>query len=278
MSEQTSITTATPLSVPVAASNVEEFYSPSAPPLAQSTTDARVLVIIPTYNEIANLPVAVQGVRSRYPQVDVLVVDDNSPDGTGDLADQIAAADPQVHVLHRTEKNGLGGAYLAGFAWAKQAGYDYVVEMDADGSHRPEDLGDLLKASEWADLVLGSRWVRGGSTVNWPWHRKLISQAGSFYAGIMLGTGIRDITGGFRVFRVGFLDELDLSSITARGYGFQVEMAYRSHRAGARIIEVPITFVERVHGESKMSFDIVLEAMLLVTRWGVRRLFSPRRR
>jgi dolichol-phosphate mannosyltransferase len=230
----------------------------------------RVLLIIPTYNERESLPLLVGQVRELHPQVHLLIVDDGSPDGTGALADRLAQVDSRLHVLHRKEKTGLGGAYLAGFAWALGRDYDFVVEMDADGSHRPADLAALFSAAPGADLVLGSRWVRGGRTVNWPLSRTLLSRGGNAYAGAWLGTGIKDMTGGFRMFRAQFLRTLDLDGIAARGYGFQVEMVWRAYSSGARIVEVPITFVERVHGQSKMSRSIVIEAMLLVTRFGLR--------
>jgi dolichol-phosphate mannosyltransferase len=229
----------------------------------------KTLIIVPTYNEIENLPIIVSGILAKAPEVNILVADDNSPDGTGKAAENFAANDPRVFVMHRTEKAGLGAAYLAGFAWGIERGYELLVEMDADGSHRPEDLPALLKAAQTADLTIGSRWVKGGSVVNWPFSRKLISRTGNTYANIMLRSGINDMTAGFRAYRTSFLEKLDLTGVAARGYGFQVEMAWRSRRAGAKIVEVPITFVERVHGESKMSSDIVVEALWLVTKWGL---------
>ncbi len=227
----------------------------------------KTLVIMPTFNERESLPVTLAGVLDLIPDVDVLIVDDSSPDGTGALADEIAAKDARVQVLHRLTKNGLGGAYLAGFEWAFENDYDQIVEMDADGSHQPQDLVRLLARAGEADLVIGSRWVSGGSVQNWPWYRKLISKSGTFYASIMLGSQIRDITAGFRVYNAEFLKSLDLAGVAARGYGFQVEMAWRSEAAGGIILEVPITFVERTMGSSKMSTGIVLEALWLVTKW-----------
>ncbi|TDK28020.1 polyprenol monophosphomannose synthase [Arthrobacter crusticola] len=229
----------------------------------------RVLTIIPTFNEIESLPLTLGRLREAVPASDVLIVDDNSPDGTGGLADEAAAADPQVFVLHRTGKVGLGAAYIAGFRWGLERGYDVLVEMDADGSHRPEQLQSLLDAVDGADLVIGSRWVPGGSVVNWPAHRKLLSRAGSTYSRLMLGLSVRDITAGFRAFRRGTLEKLDLSAVDSVGYGFQVDMTFRVARLGLRIAEVPITFVERELGASKMSGNIVLEAIVNVTRWGL---------
>lgn len=230
----------------------------------------RVITIIPTYNERESLPITVGRLRKAVPESDVLVVDDNSPDGTGTLAEEMAAADPQIHVMHRAGKAGLGAAYLAGFGWGLERGYDVLVELDADGSHQPEQLPLLLaEIPRGADLVIGSRWVKGGSVVNWPLHRKLISVAGSTYSRLMLGLGIRDITAGFRAFRRETLEELDFNAVESVGYGFQVDMTFRVARMGKRIVEVPITFVERELGVSKMSGNIVVEAMLNVTRWGL---------
>lgn len=229
----------------------------------------RVVTIIPTYNEIESLPLTVARLRRAVPHSDVLVVDDNSPDGTGDLADTLAAADPQIHVLHRQGKAGLGAAYIAGFTWGLDAGYDVLVEMDADGSHRPEQLQSLLEKVADADLVIGSRWVPGGSVVNWPRRRKLLSRAGSTYSRIMLGIDVRDITAGYRAFRRETLEKLDLAQVDSVGYGFQVDMTFRVARLGLKIVEVPITFVEREFGASKMSGGIVLEAIGNVTRWGL---------
>jgi dolichol-phosphate mannosyltransferase len=231
----------------------------------------KTLVVMPTFNERESLPVTLAGLLDLVPDVDVLIVDDASPDGTGALADEIAAKDSRVQVLHRSTKNGLGGAYLAGFEWAFENAYDQIVEMDADGSHQPQDLLRLLARAGEADLVIGSRWVSGGSVRNWPWYRKLISKSGTFYASIMLGSQIRDITAGFRVYNAEFLKSLDLAGVAARGYGFQVEMAWRSEAAGGIILEVPITFVERTMGSSKMSTGIVLEALWLVTKWAFKK-------
>ncbi|WP_113719518.1 polyprenol monophosphomannose synthase [Arthrobacter dokdonensis] len=230
----------------------------------------RVLTIIPTYNELESLPKTLSRLRAAAPHVDVLIADDNSPDGTGGIADDFAAADPQVHVLHRAGKAGLGAAYLAGFAWGLEAGYDVLVEMDADGSHQPEQLPLLLEAvDQGADLVLGSRWIPGGKVVNWPLHRKLISTCGSLYSRILLGISVRDITGGYRAFRRTTLEALDLAAVDSVGYGFQVDMLWRVCQKGMKVVEVPITFVEREFGASKMSGNIVQEAMFNVTKWGL---------
>jgi dolichol-phosphate mannosyltransferase len=230
----------------------------------------RVLTIIPTYNELESLPKTLGRLRTAVPESDVLVVDDNSPDGTGQLADGIAAEDKQVHVLHRKGKEGLGAAYIAGFKWGLAAGYDVLVEMDADGSHKPEQLPLLLDAvKEGADLAMGSRWVPGGSVVNWPLYRQAISRIGSTYARIMLGLKIKDVTGGYRAFRRSTLEALKLDEVDSVGYGFQVDLAWRVAKLGLRIEERPITFVERELGASKMSGNIVLEAMINVTKWGL---------
>jgi len=230
----------------------------------------RVLVLIPTYNERENLSPIVSRVRSAVPQVDVLVLDDSSPDGTGDVADGLAAADGQVRVLHREKKEGLGMAYLAGFAWALQQGYDVMVEMDADGSHQPEQLPSLLSALTDADVVLGSRWVPGGSVVNWPFHRKFLSVGGNIYVRFLLGMPISDATGGFRAYRASALRALDLQKVASQGYCFQVDLAWRAIRSGLSVVEVPITFVERTIGDSKMSQDIVNESLRSITAWGAR--------
>ncbi|MGG5174208.1 polyprenol monophosphomannose synthase [Pseudarthrobacter sp. J1763] len=230
----------------------------------------RVLTIIPTFNELESLPKTLGRLRAAVPASDVLVVDDNSPDGTGQLADSLAAEDSQVHVLHRKGKEGLGAAYIAGFKWGLEAGYDVLVEMDADGSHKPEQLPLLLDAVEQgADLAIGSRWVKGGSVVNWPLYRQLISRAGSTYARLMLGMGIKDITAGFKAFRRTTLEAIGLDQVASVGYGFQVDLKWRTAKLGLKIVEVPVTFVEREFGSSKMSGNIVVEAMINVTKWGL---------
>ncbi|GAA2053462.1 dolichol-phosphate mannosyltransferase [Leifsonia soli] len=241
----------------------------------------RTLVIIPTYDERENVGSIVGRVRASVPDADVLVVDDNSPDGTGELADALAATDASVHVLHRTGKEGLGAAYRAGMQWALDAGYDVIVEMDADGSHQPEQLPRLLGAVRspdspaGADVVLGSRWVDGGGVVNWPARRRLISRGGSAYSRVALGLPVRDVTGGYRAFTADALERLHYERTESQGYCFQIDMTRRAHDVGLRIVEVPITFVERERGASKMGGGIVVEAMLRVTLWGLAGL--PRR-
>lgn len=228
---------------------------------------------MPTFNEAGNIHHAVEDLFKYNPTVDLLIVDDDSPDGTGVLADQLGSSDSRIKVMHRKEKQGLGAAYIAGFKYAFESDYDYVVEMDADGSHRAEDLPKLLAVCESNDLVIGSRYVKGGSTENWPLHRRWLSKGGNFYAKLMLGTKLNDMTAGFRVFSVQFLKTMNLETINARGYSFQIEMAYRTIQLGGRTAEVPIVFIEREVGESKMSRAIVLEALVLMTKFGIRRLF-----
>ncbi|MET7639906.1 polyprenol monophosphomannose synthase [Streptomyces sp. NPDC005438] len=228
------------------------------------------LVIIPTYNEAANVESAVTRVREAVPEAHILVADDNSPDGTGKIADGLAEADEQVHVLHRKGKEGLGAAYLAGFAWGIERDYGVLVEMDADGSHRPEELPRLLTALKNADLVLGSRWVPGGRIVNWPKRREYLSRGASLYSRVLLDVPIRDVTGGYRAFRRETLEGLGLDRVASQGYCFQVDMAHRAVHSGYHVVEVPITFVERERGDSKMSRDIMVEALWRITAWGVR--------
>ena len=230
-----------------------------------------ILVIIPSYNEFENVRIITSAIRTKVPQVDILIADDNSPDGTGKIADEIAASDFKVNVLHRDQKAGLGAAYLAGFAWARNRNYDAVVEMDADGSHRPEDLLKILAALENADVVLGSRWISGGQVVNWPLHRKLLSRGGNVYTRLWLGIPIKDATGGFRAYRMAALEKLGLTDVQSQGYCFQVDMAWRAVQAGLKVIEVPIVFIERQIGQSKMSGDIVKEALTKVTIWGLQK-------
>ena len=233
----------------------------------------KYLVVIPTYNEAETIAETVSQVLEVVPELSVLVVDDSSPDGTAAIVKESFADQPRVHVLTRELKQGLGLAYLDGFQWAFINGFDAIVEMDADGSHRASDLASLLEAANSADLVIGSRWVRGGEVENWPWFRKLISRIGNRYAKAMLGTEILDMTSGFRVYRAGFLQQLISEPVSSHGYSFQVELAYRASRTGS-VVEVPITFVERVNGKSKMTLAIVLEALTKVTFWGIRRVFS----
>jgi len=229
----------------------------------------RVVIVMPTYNERQNLEIIAGRIREAVPDADVLVVDDNSPDGTGDLADKLAEADPRVQVLHRTEKAGLGRAYVAGFTWALDRGYDLIVEMDADGSHRPEDLPRLLATSGGADAVIGSRYVPGGTVVNWPASRRVLSAGANIYTRAMLGVRVKDATGGFRVYKAGTLREIDLNGIQSAGYCFQIDMTLRVLQAGLTITEVPITFIERERGSSKMSNTVIIEAFTRVARWGI---------
>lgn len=245
---------------------------------AASGGPERVLVVIPTYNEAANIELIVGRLLNAVPEANVLVVDDASPDGTGKLADVMAERDHRVNVLHRKAKNGLGAAYIEGFTWGLDEGYDVLVEMDADGSHAPEQLPRLLEAVAHADLVLGSRWVPGGAVVNWPKSRELISRGGSLYSRMALGLSICDITGGYRAFRRATLEGIDYASVASQGYCFQVDLANRAVRAGFRVVEVPITFAERERGESKMSPEIVREALMRVTQWGAQRRLAQARR
>lgn len=229
----------------------------------------RIVIVIPTYNEADNLRQIVGRLRSAVPSADVLVVDDNSPDGTGDLAEDLAATDAAIHVLHRTEKAGLGAAYVAGFTWALAEGYDVIGEMDADGSHQPEQLPRLLSALRNADLVIGSRWIPGGSVVNWPKSREFLSRGGNLYVRLLLGLRVGDATAGFRLFRRGTLEAIDLASVQSTGYVFQTDLAHRVANAGLRIVEVPIEFVERVRGDSKMSGAVATESLKRITVWGL---------
>jgi dolichol-phosphate mannosyltransferase len=229
----------------------------------------RVLVVVPTYNEAENLEPVVARMRAAVPEADLLVVDDGSPDGTGDIADRLAAADASVHVLHRTRKAGLGAAYIAGFRWALADGYDVIVEMDSDGSHAPEELPRLLTALREADLVIGSRWVPGGQIRNWPLYRQIISIGGSTYARVLLRFPVRDSTSGYRAFRRQVLEELKLDEVASQGYCFQIDLAWKTWRSGFRVREVPITFTEREVGRSKMSRAIVIEALWRVAGWGL---------
>ncbi len=229
----------------------------------------RIVVIIPTFNERESLAAIVGRVRSSVPEVEILIIDDNSPDGTGAIADELAAAEPKVQVMHRLGKEGLGAAYLAGFSWALQNSFDVVVEMDADGSHQPEQLPRLLAALRGADLVLGSRWIAGGGTENWSKGREILSRGGNFYTRTMLGVPLHDATGGYRAFRADTLRKLDLHDVASQGYCFQVDLAWRAVQRGLVVTEVPITFVERAAGTSKMSQRIVVEALWRVTVWGL---------
>ncbi|MEV4327864.1 polyprenol monophosphomannose synthase [Microbispora rosea] len=244
-------------------------------------TPGRVLVIVPTYNERENLPLITRRLREALPDVHLLVADDNSPDGTGRIADELAEADDHVHVMHRTSKQGLGAAYIAGFRWGLAEGYDVLVEMDADGSHQPEQLHKLLDAvADGADLAIGSRWVPGGKTVNWPFSRELLSRGANTYVRLVLGIPVRDATAGFRAYRAATLEKIGLDDVESQGYCFQVDLTLRTVRQGLRVTEMPITFVERTVGSSKMSRKIIFEAFWRVAIWGVAGLgerFRPRR-
>ena len=230
---------------------------------------ANALVIIPTYNESQSLAGVVERIRRAVPRVEILVVDDASPDGTGELADRLAGEDSSVHVLHRIAKAGLGSAYVAGFDWGLARDFDVLVEFDADGSHQPEQLPQLLAPLNMgAAMTIGTRWMPGGSVRNWPWFRRAISRTGTWFARVSLRSELRDITSGMRAFRASTLEMIHYETAFAHGYGFQVELAWRAERAGLTIAQVPIDFVERAEGKSKMSISIVLEALWLVTKWG----------
>jgi dolichol-phosphate mannosyltransferase len=234
------------------------------------------LTVIPTYNEIDNL----EGIVRRVLAVgrsDVLVVDDSSPDGTGELADRLSREHAGVHVLHRHTKDGLGRAYLDGFAWGRARGYDVLIEMDADGSHQPESLPVMLDELADADIALGSRWVPGGKVVNWPLHRKVLSLGGNLYARLALGIDVRDATGGYRAYRTSALESIGLEGVASQGYCFQLDLLWRGLERGLRVVEIPITFVEREHGVSKMSGNIVRESLWRVTVWGIRRRITAAR-
>jgi dolichol-phosphate mannosyltransferase len=246
--------------------------------VSQHPVLGRVVVVVPTYDEVDNLAWIVARLRAARPDVDVLVVDDNSPDGTGRVADELAAADPGVQVLHREGKSGLGAAYRHGFAHALEQGYDVIGEMDADGSHQPEQLGRLLDAVvAGGDLVIGSRWVPGGSVVNWPLGRRLLSRGGNLYVRLLLGIGVRDATAGFRLFRRSALEAIRLETVRSTGYVFQADMVSRALHAGLDVREVPIEFVERVRGESKMSPEVALDSLRRITWWGLRERWSQLR-
>jgi glycosyltransferase involved in cell wall biosynthesis len=238
----------------------------------------RTAVLIPTYQEADNITTVLQRVRAVVPAATIVVLDDNSPDGTADLAEAIGREIGGVQVLRRPGKQGLGRAYLAGYAWALDAGYDVVVDMDADGSHDPATVPELLASIDGgADLAMGSRYVPGGTMPAWPWHRRLLSQWGNRYTSAVLGIPLRDATGGFRAYRTAMLRRVDLDSVRANGYGFQIEMAYRVLRNGGTVVELPIEFRDRTLGTSKMSGAIVAEALLLVTWWAVRDRILRRR-
>lgn len=242
----------------------------------QADSLGQVAVIIPTYNERDNLEPIVGRVRTAVPAARILVVDDGSPDGTGEIADKLAAADPHIHVLHRPGKSGLGTAYIAGFTWALEHGYGVLVEHDADGSHDPADLPKMLAALADADLVIGSRYVPGGTVVNWPKSREALSRGANVYVRMMLGIGVHDATAGFRAYRAATLRAIDLDQVESQGYCFQVDLTLRTAEQGFRIREVPITFTERARGASKMSQSVVLEALWRVAQWGVARRLGRR--
>lgn len=228
------------------------------------------LVVVPTYNEAESLAVIVGRLRQEVPDADIMIVDDASPDGTGRIADELADGDPAISVLHRAAKEGLGRAYIAGFERGLDAGYRYLVEIDADGSHDPVELPAMLAAAESSeDLVIGSRWVTGGAVLNWPWFRRTISRTGNRYARMVLRSRIRDLTSGYRVFRADALRAVEFSRVSSQGYCFQVELAWRLEKAGFRVSEHPITFVERTAGQSKMHAGIVAEALMRITFWGL---------
>ena len=229
----------------------------------------RVVVVMPTYEERQNLETIAGRLRAAVPDADLLVVDDNSPDGTGDLADKLAEADPHIQVMHRTEKAGLGMAYIAGFRWALDRGYDVICEMDADGSHQPELLPQLLAGLRGADAVIGSRWVPGGKVLNWPKSRLFLSRGANVYTRLMLGLKVKDATGGYRAYRASTLRAISLDTVESAGYCFQIDLTLRVVRAGLRLVEVPITFVERERGASKMSQAVMREAFLRVAQWGL---------
>jgi len=234
----------------------------------------RTLVIVPTYNEAANITDVIQRLKLATPDVDILIVDDNSPDGTGALADSLT--DNRTHVLHRPDKGGLGPAYLAGFSWGYKQGYEYFVEMDADGSHQPEEISRFLAIAPGCDLVIGTRWMPGGLVVNWPISRRLISRFGTRYAAVALGLSFRDLTSGYRLLSRQLIQDVLDSHVTSIGYGFQIEIVRIAINQKRTIAEVPITFIERVAGSSKMSRKIVLEAWRKTTFWGFQRILNRR--
>lgn len=253
-----------------AQSGVHEARGPL--PLRPYESGYRCLVVLPTYDERENLESIVRDILA-YLDTDVLVIDDGSPDGTGEIADRLAADQPRLHVVHRTGKQGLGTAYLHGFAWAIERGYDRVFEMDADFSHPPWDLPRMVNATRDADLVIGSRYVPGGSTIGWSLSRRMLSRGANLYTRMMLGMPVGDATAGFRCYNVKSLAQLDLGQVNAGGYAFQVEMAYRMIRAGFRVVEIPIHFIDRAAGVSKMNGAIAREAIWLVPalRWRVKK-------
>jgi dolichol-phosphate mannosyltransferase len=236
----------------------------------------RTLVVLPTYNEILNIEAMLRALRNNVPECDILVVDDGSPDGTGDRASRIAGEVGHIEILRRTTKSGLGGAYRAGFGWGIERGYDHFVEIDCDFSHDPMALPVLLNAAASHDVVIGSRYVPGGHIPQWSLLRRMLSRGGNQYATMMLGLGVVDSTSGYRVYSKLALEAIDYETVSADGYGFQIEMTYRAKRAGLTITEVPISFTDRALGESKMSGVIVIEALWLVSKWAAERPFGRR--
>jgi dolichol-phosphate mannosyltransferase len=234
------------------------------------------LVVLPTYNEILNVESMLRALREVVPSCDILVVDDSSPDGTAELAEEVAGQLGAIQILRRATKEGLGGAYRAGFGWGIERGYDHFVEIDCDFSHDPRALPSLLAAAERYEIVIGSRYVQGGTIPQWSFSRRMLSRGGNQYASLMLGLGVADSTAGYRVYSKSALEKIDYQTVRADGYGFQIEMTYRAKRAGASIVEVPISFTDREHGESKMSGTIIVEALWLVTKWAFERPFAPR--
>ncbi len=233
----------------------------------------KTLVVMPTFNEAKSLASTIEGLLNTLPHVEIMVVDDNSKDGTSEIADSLALKHKEVSVLHRPAKQGLGPAYIEGFRYAISKGYQLICEMDADGSHQAIDLSRMLAAAPEADLVIGSRWIAGGSVQNWPVSRLALSRFGNLYARLMLGTRIFDMTSGFRVYKSEFLEKLISSPVSSQGYSFQVELAFRASRIGV-VKEVPIAFIERAEGKSKMTLAIVIEALLKIQLWGIKRIFG----
>ena len=238
-------------------------------PIGRDDALGPVAVIIPTYNERDNIELIVARVRKAVPAADLLIVDDNSPDGTGEIADKLAADDGRIHVMHRQGKGGLGAAYIAGFGWGLSNGYGVLVEMDADGSHDPADLPRMLTALESSDLVIGSRYVPGGTVVNWPKSREALSRGANLYVKLLLGIGVRDATGGYRAYRASTLRAIGLDRVDSQGYCFQIDLTLRTVEHRLKVTEVPITFTERARGASKMSRAIIAEALWKVTQWGL---------
>jgi dolichol-phosphate mannosyltransferase len=231
----------------------------------------KTLILMPTYNEAGVLRTSIDGVLGQNLNLDILIIDDDSPDGTGLLADTLSAEHKQVSVLHREHKQGLGKAYIAGFQWAIEKGFEFVIQMDADGSHRPTDLRKLISVAKPNRLVIGSRWIAGGQVEHWPRYRQWISKAGNFYARTVLASSVRDMTAGYRCYPTAILKSLPLAKVQAQGYGFQIEMTLLCQERGVEVVEIPISFIERKKGNSKMTYRIVLEAFWLCTIWGIRR-------